>query len=257
MNNGYTRIPHELMRNPNLPPIAKVVWSLIAGMAPGFNATLSQYCKMVACHPDTWRSIIKMLELFGMVSVEHFPNGVKYSAITDTSKWSIPEKEGMKISHPMKISQGRKNSHPKGMKISGGEGMKISHPSEEHIEEQKNNKTTTITCACARERLVAELLTDGRIELAMMQHNITVEQYRQLVKEIIADWQFRDLPDSDYNLTHFSSVLRYKVANINRNNGQHQFTGQPSDPINKLNRDAVKAMAALAEASKHPADVPF
>ena len=112
MNNGYTRIPHELMRNPNLPPIAKVVWSLIAGMRPDFNATLSKYCKMVACHPDTWRSVIKMLELFGMVSVEHLPNGVKYLAITDTSKWSIPEKEGVKISHPMKISQGRKNSHP-------------------------------------------------------------------------------------------------------------------------------------------------
>ena len=220
MNNGYTRIPHELMRNPNLPPIAKVVWSLIAGMAPGFNATLSQYCKMVACHPDTWRSIIKMLELFGMVSVEHLPNGVKYSAITDTSKWSIPEKEGMKISHPMKISHGRKNSYRKGMKISGGEGMKISHPSEEHItEEQKKNNSTT-TCACARERLMAELLTDGRIELAMMQHRITEEQYRRMVAEILADWQFRDLPESDYNLNHFSNVLRYKVANNNRNNGQ-------------------------------------
>ena len=215
---GYTRIPNELMRNPDLPPIAKVVWSLIAGMRPGFNATLSQYCKMVACHPDTWRSVIKMLELFGTVSVERLPNGVSYSAITDTSKWSIPEKEGMKISHPMKISQGRKNSYRKGMKISGGEGMKISHPSEEHIEEQKNNSTTT--CACARERLMAELLTDGRIELAMMQHHITEEQYRQMVGDIIADWQFRDLPDSDYNLNHFSSVLRYRVTAIKRNNGQ-------------------------------------
>ena len=227
MNNGYTRIPHELMRNPNLPPIAKVVWSLIAGMRPGFNATMSQYCKMVACHPDTWRSVIKMLELFGMVSVEHLPNGVKYSAITDTSKWSIPEKEGMKISHPMKISQGRKNSYRKGMKISGGEGMKISHPSEEHIsEEQKNNSTTT--CACARERLMAELLTDGRIELAMMQHHITEEQYRRMVDEILADWQFRDLPDSDYNLNHFSSVMRYKVTN-NKRNDNGQRTDQNGD----------------------------
>ena len=223
MNNGYTRIPHELMRNPNLPPIAKVVWSLIAGMAPGFDATLAQYCKMVACHPDTWRSIVKMLELFGMVSVEHFPNGVKYSAITDTSKWNIQSKDGMKISHPMKNSKGMKNSYRKGMKISEGEGMKISHPSEEHIEEQKNNSTTT--CACAREKLMAELLTDGRIELAMMQHHITEEQYRRMVDEILADWQFRDLPDEDYNLNHFSSVLRYKVANNNRNNGQQNQRG--------------------------------
>ena len=253
-NNGYTRIPHELMRNPNLPPIAKVVWSLIAGMRPDFNATLSQYCKMVACHPDTWRSIIKMLELFGMVSVEHLPNGVKYSVITDTSKWSIPEKEGMKISHPMKISQGRKNSYRKGMKISEGEGMKISHPSEEQIEEQENNSTTT--CACARERLMQELFADGRIELAMMQHRITEEQYRQMVTEILADWQFRDLPDSDYNLNHFSSVLRYKVQNINRN-GNNQQTGNADSIRAKLDADAVKAMAALAAEIGKPKVVPF
>ena len=242
------------MRNPNLPPIAKVVWSLIAGMSPRFNATLNQFCTMVACHPDTWRSTVKTLEKYGMISVEHSPNGVKYSAVTDTSKWKIQPKEGMKISHPMKNSQGMKNSHPKGMKISQGEGMKISHPSEEQIEEQKKNNTTT-TCACAREKLVAELLTDARIELAMMQHHITVEQYRQIVKDIIADWQFRDLPDSDYNLNHFSSVLRYKVASINRNNGQYQQTG--NDIRAKLDQDAVKAMAALASRSQRTEEVPF
>ena len=257
MNNGYTRIPHELMRNPNLPPIAKVVWSLIAGMRPGFDATLSQYCKMVACHPDTWRSIIKMLELFGMVSVEHLPNGVKYSVITDTSKWSIPEKEGMKISHPMKNSKGRKNSHPKGMKISEGEGMKISHPSEEYISEEQKKNTTTTTCACVREKLTSELLTDGRIELAMMQHHITEQQYRQFVDEILADWQFRDLPDSDYNLTHFSSVLRYKVANINRNNGNNTQSSSADRIRAKLDADAVKAMAALAAESRQPKIIPF
>ena len=69
------------------------------------------------------------------------------------------------------------------------------------------------------------MLTDSRIELAMMQHHITEEQYRQLVKEIIADWQFRDLPETDYNLSHFASVLRYKVASINRNNGQQNQRG--------------------------------
>jgi hypothetical protein len=253
--NGYTRIPNEMMRNPALPPVAKVVWSLIAGMNPKFNATLNQFCTMVACHPDTWRSTVKMLEKYGMISVEHLPNGVKYSAITDTSKWSIPNKEGMKISHPMKNSKGMKNSHPKGMKISEGKGMKISYPSEEQIEEQ-NNTTTTIS-ACAREKLVAELLTDGRIELAMMQHHITVEQYRHMVNDIIADWQFRGLPDSDYNLSHFSSVMRIMVEKLNRKNGNNQGTGQPIDPRTKLDQDAVKAMAALAAESRQPKIVPF
>jgi hypothetical protein len=104
---------------------------------------------------------------------------------------------------------------------------------------------------------MAELLTDGRIELAMMQHRITEEQYRRMVAEILADWQFRDLPDSDYNLTHFSSVMRYKVANNNRNNGNNQQSGQPSDIRAKLDADAAKAMAALASRIGKSQDVPF
>ena len=254
--NGYTRIPNELMRSHNLPPIAKVVWSLIAGMNPRFNATLSQYCKMVACHPDTWRSVIKMLELFGMVSVEHLPNGVRYSVITDTSKWEIPSKEGMKISHPMKISQGRKNSYRKGMKISGGEGMKNSHPSEEHITEEHKNNNIVVVDAHARthEEFIADALNDLRVEQGCMAMRITAEEYRQLVTEVINDWEFRNIPDNEWTLTHLLAQMRIKNNINNRNNGQHQPTG---DPIDKLNRDAIKAMAALAEASKRPKNIPF
>ena len=253
MNNGYTRIPHELMRNPNLPPIAKVVWSLIAGMAPGFNATLSQYCKMVACHPDTWRSIVKMLELFGMVSVEHFPNGVKYSAITDTSKWKIQSKEGMKISHPMKNSKGMKNSYRRGMKISGGEGMKISHPSEEHIEEQKKNNCVVDAHTHTHEDFIADALNGLRVEQGCMAMGITPDEYRQLVTEVTNDWIFRNIPDNEWTLTHLLAQMRIK-HNINkRNNGNNPQSGQQIDPRVKLAQDAVKAMAALAEESRHPA----
>ena len=222
MNNGYTRIPHELMRNPNLPPIAKVVWSLIAGMAPGFDATLAQYCKKVACHPDTWRSTIKMLELFGMVSVERLPNGVRYSAITDTSKWSIPEKEGMKISHPMKISQGRKNSYREGMKISGGEGMKISHPSEEHItEEQKKNIDDD-----ARARIREEVMSDAMVEMGCMTLGIDRGTYENLAFQVFTDWDFQNLPDGEWTKTHFLAVMRYKVSDYKKsnNNGQRTIT---------------------------------
>lgn len=251
--NGYTRIPNELMRNPNLPPIAKVVWSLIAGMRPGFDATLSQYCKMVACHPDTWRSVIKMLELFGMVSVEHLPNGVKYSVITDTSKWSIPEKEGMKISHPMKNSKGRKNSHPKGMKISEGEGMKISHPSEEHIsEEQKKNIVVADAHARTHEEFIADALNDLRVEQGCMAMRITPQEYRQLLTEVINDWEFRNLPDNEWTLTHLLAQMRIKHNINNRHNGNNQQAGSASDARAKLDADALKAMAALAASKKRP-----
>ena len=253
MNNGYTRIPNELIRNPHLPPIAKVVWSVIAGMKPGFVATVQQYCTMVACHPNTWRSTIKTLEKYGMISVEHSPNGVTYTAITDPSKWTV---EGNKNCDPNKNCEGNKNCYAECNKNCYAEGNKNCDLSEEQIKEQENNSTTT--CAHARERLLKELFADARIELAMMQHHITVEQYRQLVKDIIADWQFRDLPESDYNLNHFSSVLRYRVAAINnRNNGNNQQPGNTGNPIDKLDQDAVKAMAALAAQSQRPAGVPF
>ena len=259
MNNGYTRIPHELMRNPNLPPIAKVVWSLIAGMVPGFNATLSQYCKMVACHPDTWRSIIKMLELFGMVSVEHLPNGVKYSAITDTSKWAIPSKEGMKISHPMKNSQGMKNSYRKGMKISGGEGMKNSHPSEEHIiEEHKNNNIVVVDAHThTHEEFIADALNGLRVEQGCMAMGVTPDEYRQLVTEVTNDWIYRQLPDNEWTLTHLLAQMRIKHNINNRNNGNNQQTGSADSIRAKLDHDAVKAMASLGSEIGKPQIVPF
>jgi len=229
--NGFTKIPNELMRNPNLPPIAKVVWSLIAGMAPGFDATLSQYCKMVACHPDTWRSIIKMLESFGMVAVEHRPNGVKYSAITDTSRWAIPSKEGMKNSHPMKNSEGMKNSHRKGMKISGGEGMKISHPSEEHIKEQKKNNIDVD----ARTRVREEVMSDEMVEMGCMSLGIDRGTYENLAFQVFTDWDFQNLPDSEWTKTHFLAVMRYKVADYKKINNNGQRTNQNGNiPVQRV-----------------------
>lgn len=254
--NGYTKIPHELMRNPNLPPIAKVVWSLIAGMSPTFNATLGQFCTMVACHPDTWRNTVKMLEKFGMVSVEHSPNGVKYSAITDLSKWNIPAKEGMKNSQGRKNSEGMKNSHPKGMKNSQGEGMKFSYPSEEQIEEQKKTIVVDDAHTHTHEEFVANALTDLTVERGCVAMRITSDEYRQLLTEVINDWEFRQLPDNEWTLTHLLAQMRIKHnININQRNGNNQQTG---DSIRaKLDQDAVKAMAALAAESRQPKIVPF
>jgi hypothetical protein len=221
-------------------------------MATGFNATLSQYCKMVACHPDTWRSVIKMLELFGMVSVERSPNGVKYSVISDTSRWSIPSKEGMKNSHPMKNSKGMKISHRKGMKISDGEGMKNSHPSEEHITEE-HKKNIADAHARTHEDFMADALNDLRVEQGCMAMRISPEEYRQLVNEVINDWTYRQLPDNEWTLTHLLAQMRIKHNINNRNNGNNQYSGQPGDTRAKLDADAVKAMAALEAESRHPA----
>jgi hypothetical protein len=92
-----------------------------------------------------------------------------------------------------------------------------------------------------------------------MAMGITPEQYRQLVAEVTNDWEFRDIPDNEWNLTHLLAQMRIKHNINNRNNGQrtNEVSGQQSDPRAKLNQDAVKAMAALAESSRQPEIVPF
>ena len=217
-NNGYTRIPHELMRNPNLPPIAKVVWSLIAGMRPGFNATLSQYCKMVACHPNTWRSVIKMLELFGMVSVKYRANGVTYTAITDTSKWTV---EGNKICNPNKNCKGNKNCNGEGNKNCEAGGNKICDPSEKHItEKQKKNNCVVDTRTHTHEAFIADALNGLRVEQGCMAMRISPDEYRKLVTEVTNDWIFRNIPDNEWTLTHLLAQMRIKHNINNRDNGQ-------------------------------------
>ena len=244
MNNGYTRIPHELMRNPNLPPIAKVVWSLIAGMRPDFNATMSQYCKMVACHPNTWRSVIKMLELFGMVSVEYRANGVTYTAITDTSKWTV---EGNKICNPNKNCKGNKNCD--------AGGNKICDPSEEHITEEQKKNIAAARARAREESIILGLkIYDQWSEAICMKHHIDPTQWSETVDAFVLDMRCRN-----QDLTVITDIRAYFNGWINKReqNGNNQQTGNTGDPIDKLNRDAAKAMAALASQIGKPKEVPF
>ena len=125
-----------------------------------------------------------------------------------------------------------------------------------HNKNIKNNNKNSVADAHARthEEFVADALNDLRVEQGCMAMRITAEEYRQLVTEVINDWEFRNIPDNEWTLTHLLAQMRIKNNINNRNNGQHQSTGDPND---KLNRDALKAMAALAEASKHPKNIPF
>ena len=125
-----------------------------------------------------------------------------------------------------------------------------------HNKNIKNNNKNSVADAHARthEEFIADALNDLRVEQGCMAMRITAEEYRQLVTDVINDWIFRNIPDNEWTLTHMLAQMRVKHNINNRNNGQHQPTG---DPIDKLNRDALKAMAALAEASKRPKNIPF
>lgn len=261
---GYTQIPNELMRNPDLPPIAKVVWSLIAGMRPGFDATLSQYCEMVACHPDTWRAMVKLLESFGMITVEHRPNSVCYTVVEDVSKWEIKPCEGMKNSQGMKISYPMKNSYP--MKISEGEGMKISYPIRRTIKEQEKKKKIL------SKDNIKEKEENGFVAPEFAQaFSVWLEYKRQRRETYKSDMSRKACYNKLVKLAggdpavamavveqsmanNWAGLFALKQYDSNGNDRQH---GKPLNTRDRLAKDAVKAMAALAEESGRADEPPF
>ena len=235
-------IPNAIIRLATISPSERSAWCLIASLPKGYALSTAGACAELGINPKTWRQCVAVLKKRNMITVESVPGHANVYSVTDAENWDTTPAKNW---YTQKTAPLPKNGTPPMPKNGRGNNK----------EQLNNSTTTTITCACVREKLESDLLTDGRIELAMMQHHITEQQYRQFVDEILADWQFRDLPDSDYNLTHFSSVLRYKVANINRNNGNNQ--GHNLDPRAKLDQDAIKAMAALAAESRQPKIVPF
>jgi hypothetical protein len=242
-NNGYTKIPNAIIRLAVITPGERSAWCLIASLPKGYALSIGDACVMLGINQKTWRQCVAGLKRRNMITVEPVPGHANVYNVTPAENWDTTPAKNWYTQKTAGVPKNGSTPIPK-----NGRGTHTNNK-----ERIKNNTTTSITCARTREKLVAELLTDGRIELAMMQHRITEQQYRQFIDEIIADWQFRGLPDSDYNLNHFSSVLRYKVASINRNNGNNPKSGQQIDPRVKLAQDAVKAMAALAEESRHPA----
>lgn len=243
MNNGFTKIPNDLLRNAMLTPTEKTVWGVIASVSNGYEPTIAAYCAMVRCHFNTWRAVIKRLQRFGMVTVEHSGNAVRYIAVTDPKKWSYPNNN----CDPNKICEGNKNCEGKGNKNCEGDPNKICYPLKEH---KKNNKKTTLVET--RTRIREEVMTDAMVEMGCMSLGIDRGTYENLAYQVFTDWDFQDLPDSEWNKAHFLAVMRIKVnAKRNEQRTTNQQTGDTGD---KLDRDAVKAMAALAESSRQPVE---
>lgn len=267
---GYTRIPNELMRNPNLPPIAKVAWSVIASISQDYRATMAMYCEMAACHPDTWRATVKMLESFGMITVEHRPNSVYYAVVEDVSKWNIKPCEGMKNSEGTKISHPMKNSYPmkisEGMKNSEGEGMKISHPIRRTIKEQEKKKKIL------SKDNIKEKEEKGFVAPEFAQaFSVWMEYKRQRRESYKSDMSLKACynklvklaggdPDTAMQIieqsmaNNWAGLFELKQYNSNGNNQKQGHTISTRD---KLAQDAVKAMAALAEESGRTDEPPF
>lgn len=225
--NGFTKIPNELMRNPLLSPTEKTVWGVIASTSEDYNPTIATYCAMVRCHFNTWRAVIRRLRGFGMVTVEHSGNRVRYNVVTEPSKWTLPNNicEGNKICDPNNICEGKGNNNCE------GDPNKICYPLKEHIKEQKKNTFDDD----ARTRIREEVMSDQMVEMGCMSLGIDRGTYDNLAFQVFTDWDFQNLPDSEWTKTHFLAVMRYKVADYKKINNNGQRTNQNGNiPVQRV-----------------------
>lgn len=241
-SNGYTKAPHDIVRSPALSPTAKVAWLLISGMPPGYLPTRDQWMAMLPCRDkSTWQRAVAELENAGLVEVEKQGTKRVFRAVLTGEKTTLSK--GGKI-HPIR---GEKTTL-KGVEKPPKEGWK-NPPYKKTIEEQEEHIVVDAG-AGARERFIREINEGYAVEQACMSLGIDVPTYTMLSRQVIAEWQFRDLPDSEWTRMHFLSVMRYKVADIKKqnNNGQAQNPGnRQSAAAGRAERTAAiaRTMAAL------------
>jgi hypothetical protein len=90
-----------------------------------------------------------------------------------------------------------------------------------------------------REKLEHEVMIDGNIELACKSCGITQTQYMELATAIIAEWKFKDLPDSEWTKNHFISVLRYKVKSFKNHNYEKENSRNTATTSNPLSNATI------------------
>lgn len=145
MSTGYTKCPHDLLRNPNLTPVEKIVWLFIASNEEGYTYSVKQACEVLGLAPKTWRKAVEsLIEKNMIVAVKKGAgNTNSYSAILATSSW-----KEMGKNYPINWAEITQSI---GQKIPNQLGK--NYPiKEEQIKEQENNFINKIKSACACER---------------------------------------------------------------------------------------------------------
>ena len=262
-NIGYTKIPNAIIRSSELTLVEKIVWCYIASMRDGYRFTVRSACETLHINIKTWRRCIVELERRRMISVKTtMGNTNRYETVKDANLWDMTPTDRVYISN---------DTLPKGVGVSNGTpsnrvGISNGTPSNRdpypppneyrgtHCILEKNKKKNNVdddTRACARERFEQEVMIDANIELACMSCEITPAQYKELAEKIIAEWRFKDLQDSEWTKSHFMSVLRYKVADLKRNN--HNINKNENG--NEIEESCSAASNPLARATIHSAKI--
>ena len=231
-NNGFTKVPNAIIRSSALSIAEKAVWCYIASMPDGYRYSVRSACMALHIGDKTWRRAIIKLEKLGLISVRHML-GMKtvYQASKNALGWNLTPGQmtngsndtSSQITCGSNDSSGQLTAQPR------VNGQQVTHINNK---EQLNNNVDDDTCAHIREEFEHEVMIDGNIELACMSCGITKAQYKELAAAIIAEWKFKDLPDSEWTKNHFISVLRYKVNsnksfNYGKDNKRNNATSNP------------------------------
>ena len=219
---GFTMVPNAIIRSSELSVSDKAVWNFIASMPNGYRYTVRSACDTLHINEKTWCRCVCKLEKKGLVSVKSVPGQTNvYEAVRDTPKCEDT---------PTKIV-GSSNGTP--TKIAVPPPPNEYPTTHYNKKKQLNNNVDDDTFAHMREKLEHEVMIDGNIELACKSCSITQAQYMELATAIIAEWKFKDLPDSEWTKNHFISVLRYKVNNQNghKNGRKIKENNAASNPL--------------------------
>lgn len=92
MNDGYTRCPNDLLRDPRITPLEKVVWLFICSNLPGFAYSAKEACAVLGISRPTWINTVNSLLEKGMVTATlSGGKGIKnsYTAVLNVSRWRL------------------------------------------------------------------------------------------------------------------------------------------------------------------------
>lgn len=91
---GYTKCPNDLLRNPDISPVEKIVWLFISSNLPGYTLSAKDACATLGIARSTWFKAIETLLKKGMIKVFK-PNGHggknSYAAVMSVSRWKQTE----------------------------------------------------------------------------------------------------------------------------------------------------------------------
>ena len=209
-NRGYTKIPNAIIRMATITPSERSAWCLIASLPNGYELSVNDACAMLGINQKTWRQCVAVLVKRNMVTVESVPGHANVYSVTPAENWDTTPSKNW---YSQKTEGVPKNGTPPLPKNGRG--------THSYNKEQLKNIDDD-----ARTRVREEVMSDAMVEMGCMSLGIDRGTYENLAFQVFTDWDFQNLPDSEWTKTHFLAVMRYKVSDYKKsnNNGQRTIT---------------------------------